>query len=113
MLTRDHSVVQDLMDRGELTPEQAAIHPESSIVTRAIGGSHDIELDQIDLPLTAGDRLMLCSDGLPRCVYEQTMEAALISAPTPEQACSALLREALENGAPDNVSVIIIDMIET
>lgn len=112
MLTRDHSVVQDLMDRGELTAEQAAIHPESSVVTRAIGGSPDFDLDQISLPLTAGDRLMLCSDGLPRCVYEQVMEAALLSAPTAEQACSALVREALDNGAPDNVSVIIVDMIE-
>jgi serine/threonine protein phosphatase PrpC len=111
MLTRDHSVVQDQMDRGELTPEQAANHPESSVVTRAIGGAPDIDVDQIALPLTAGDRLLLCSDGLPRCVYEPVIEAAMLAAPTAEQACSALVREALDNGAPDNVSVIVVDMI--
>ena len=112
LLTRDHTVVQDLVDRGELSPDDAQKHPESHIVTRAIGGGPEIEVDQLSLPLTAGDRLMLCSDGLPRCVYEQTMEAVLIAAPSAEAACAGLLREALDNGAPDNVSVIVIDLIE-
>ncbi|MGB8811564.1 MAG: protein phosphatase 2C domain-containing protein, partial [Paracoccaceae bacterium] len=80
MLTRDHTVVQDLVDRGELSPEDAEKHPESHIVTRAVGGAPEIEVEQLSLPLTAGDRLMLCSDGLPRCVYEQAMETALATA---------------------------------
>ena len=112
MLTRDHTVVQDLVDRGELSPQDAEKHPESHIITRAIGGAFGIELDLLKVPLVAGDRLMLCSDGLPRCVYEQRMEAALAAAPTPEEACEALVLEALENGAPDNVSVIVIDLLE-
>lgn len=112
MLTRDHTVVQDLVDRGELSPEGAENHPESHIITRAIGADARIDIDLLQVPLVIGDRLMLCSDGLPRCVYEPRMEAALISAPTPEEACEALVKEALENGAPDNVSVIVIDLIE-
>ena len=112
MLTRDHTVVQDLVDRGELNPEDAEKHPESHIITRAIGGAASIELDILKVPLIAGDRLMLCSDGLPRCVYEQRMEAALTTAATPEAACEVLVMEALENGAPDNVSVIVIDLLE-
>lgn len=112
MLTWDHTVVQDLVDRGELNPEDAEKHPESHIITRAIGGAASIELDLLKVPLITGDRLMLCSDGLPRCVYEQRMEAALVTAPTPEAACEKLVLEALENGAPDNVSVIVIDLLE-
>jgi PPM family protein phosphatase len=112
LLTRDHTVVQDLVDRGELSPEDAEKHPESHIVTRAIGGAASIDLDLLKVPLVAGDRLMLCSDGLPRCVYEQRMEAALAESPTPDEACQTLVMDALENGAPDNVSVIVVDLLE-
>ena len=110
LLTRDHTVVQDLVERGELAPDLAETHPESHVVTRAVGGAEGIEVDRLSLPLTFGDRLMLCSDGLPRCVYEPAMAAVLLSAETPEAACAALVREALENGAPDNVSVIVVDL---
>lgn len=73
-LTRDHSVVQEMIDRGELSPEEAERHPESHVITRAVGGSMELEVDEISLPLAVGDRLLLCSDGLTRCVYEQTVE---------------------------------------
>jgi PPM family protein phosphatase len=108
MLTRDHSVVQELVDRGELSPEEAESHPESHMVTRAVGGGPSLEVDLISLPLAVGDRLLLCSDGLTRCVYEQTVETLLREAAGPEEACQRLLREALENGAPDNVSAITV-----
>jgi PPM family protein phosphatase len=108
MLTRDHSVVQELIDRGELTLAEAESHPESHLVTRAVGGAPDLEVDLVSIPLAVGDRLLLCSDGLTRCVYEQTVEALLRDANSPEEACHALLREALENGAPDNVSAITV-----
>lgn len=112
MVTRDHSVVQDLVDRGELTSAEAEAHPESHIITRAVGGAPQLEVDTIAVPLATGDRLLLCSDGLTRCVYEQTIEAVLQSAPDPDTACQTLLREALEAGAPDNVSVIVVEMVE-
>lgn len=63
------------------------------------------------VPLIPGDRLMLCSDGLPRCVYEHTTEAVLQAAPTPEACCTALMAEAMRVGAPDNVSVIVVDLV--
>lgn len=108
MITRDHSVVQQLIDLGELTAEEAESHPESHLVTRAVGGGPELEVDLVSIPLAVGDRLLLCSDGLTRCVYEQTVEALLRDAESPEAACQALLREALDNGAPDNVSAIAL-----
>jgi len=108
MLTRDHSVVQELIDRGELSAEDAEKHPESHLVTRAVGGGPELEVDLVAVPLAVGDRLLLCSDGLTRCVYEHTVEALLRDAASPEEACQALLREALDNGAPDNVSAIAL-----
>lgn len=107
-LTRDHSVVQEMVDRGELSPVEAESHPESHMVTRAVGGSEDLEVDLVSVPLAVGDRLLLCSDGLTRCVYEQTVEALLRDATGPEDACQKLLREALDSGAPDNVSAITV-----
>lgn len=107
-LTRDHSVVQEMVDRGELSPEEAEKHPESNMVTRAVGGGAELEVDLVTVPLAVGDRLLLCSDGLTRCVYEQTVEALLRDANGPEDACQKLLREALDSGAPDNVSAITV-----
>lgn len=110
LLTRDHSLVQDLLERGEITEAEAATHPEQHIVTRAIGGAAALEAESVSVPLLAGDRLLLCSDGLPRCVYDGSIASVLAQADTPQAACEALVREALEAGAPDNVSVIVIDM---
>jgi PPM family protein phosphatase len=107
-LTRDHSVVQEMVDRGELSPEEAESHPESNMVTRAVGGAPELEVDLVSVPLSIGDRLLLCSDGLTRCVYEQTVETLLRDASGPEDACQKLLREALDSGAPDNVSAITV-----
>lgn len=107
-LTRDHSVVQEMIDRGELSLEDAERHPESHMVTRAVGGGAELEVDQISVPLAVGDRLLLCSDGLTRCVYEQTVEALLRDASSAEDACQKLVREALDSGAPDNVSAIAV-----
>lgn len=112
LLTRDHTLVQDLVDRGELSPDEAERHPESHIVTRAVGGDDDIDIDQAVQPLVLGDRLLLCSDGLPRAVYDGTVEAILAAAADPAAACDRLVAEALANGAPDNVSVIVIDIRE-
>lgn len=107
-LTRDHSVVQEMVDRGELSPQEAESHPEFHMVTRAVGGGEDLEVDLVSVPLAVGDRLLLCSDGLTRCVYEQTVEVLLREADGPEEACQKLLREALDSGAPDNVSAITV-----
>ncbi|MDZ4087835.1 MAG: protein phosphatase 2C domain-containing protein [Tabrizicola sp.] len=111
-LTRDHSVVQEMIDRGELSPAEAERHPESHVITRAVGGGAELDVDLISVPLAIGDRLLLCSDGLTRCVYEQTVEALLRDAASPEDACQKLVREALDSGAPDNVSTIAVHIRE-
>jgi len=111
-LTRDHTFVQALIDAGQITEEQAGTHPESHIVTRAVGGGPEIEIDSLTVPVFPGDRLLLCSDGLPRCVYDSTIEQLLQRAADPDEACRLLLTEALENGAPDNVSAIVVDIRE-
>lgn len=110
MLTRDHSLVQSLVDRGEITAAEAETHPEAHIVTRAVGGDEAIEIDRVALPVIHGDRLMLCSDGLPRALYESTIEAVMATAPDPDAAVGWLMREALDAGAPDNVSIIVVDI---
>ena len=112
MLTHDHTVVQELVAAGTLAPEDAEHHPESHIVTRAVGGEDVIEPDSVSVPLIAGDRLLLCSDGLPRVLYDGIIEAHLAAGLSPQATCEALVREALAAGAPDNVSVIVVDMAE-
>lgn len=112
LLTRDHTLVQALVDKGELRPEEAERHPESHIVTRAVGGTPEIEIDLLTQPLLPGDRLMLCSDGLPRAIYEPTIEALLAGADGAQAGCERLISEALANGASDNVSAIVVDVRE-
>ncbi|MFN0113219.1 MAG: PP2C family protein-serine/threonine phosphatase [Paracoccaceae bacterium] len=113
LLTRDHTVVQDLVESGSLSAEAAEDHPDSHIVTRAVGGDAELEPDTAEVPLLAGDRLLLCSDGLTRALYESAVEGALGAGDDPVRTCEALVRESLANGAPDNVSVIVVDLNET
>ncbi|WP_245639261.1 PP2C family protein-serine/threonine phosphatase [Rubellimicrobium mesophilum] len=110
LLTRDHTLVQDLMDQGEISSEEAALHPESHVVTRAIGGGPRVEVDVVRVPLFAEDWLLLCSDGLTGCLYEERMVMALTTPMSPQDVCRQLLADALEVGAPDNVSVIAVHM---
>ncbi len=107
-LTRDHSLVQDLVDSGALAPAEAEHHPDANIVTRAVGAAERIEPEFREVPLRDGDCLLLCSDGLTRCVPEAEIGATLDAAPTPEAACRDLVDAALGRGAPDNVSVIVV-----
>ncbi len=111
MLTHDHTVVQDMVDRGEFGLSEAEAHPEAHIITRAVGAAAEIEVDHAAVPLLTGDRLLLCSDGLPRCVYAQDIESILLQPGEADAACQALLRRALDEGAPDNVSVVVVDLV--
>jgi len=111
MLTHDHTLVQDMVDRGELARDAAEGHPEAHIITRAVGAADEIEVDHSAVPLVVGDRLLLCSDGLPRCVYESVIAQLAAEGPDAKSAAEALVRRALEEGAPDNVSVIVVDLV--
>lgn len=109
-LTRDHTVVQDLVDRGEIDAQAAARHPEAHVVTRAVGGADTLDVETARALLFDGDWLLLCSDGLTGCLLDSRIGELLGDAPTPEEACRALLLAALETGAPDNVSAVAVRM---
>ena len=105
-VTHDHSLVDELVRNGGLTPEQAAHHPNRNVITRALGTRATVEVDLFEEGLHDDDAVVLCSDGLYRCVEESEFARALISEPQP--AAESLVALANQRGAPDNVSVIIV-----
>ena len=108
LVTRDHSLVEDLVERGELTREQARTHPHRNLITRALGAEPDLMADCFRQPLAPGDCLLLCSDGLSNVVNEQEMLYEVVHGGAPEQCCQRLLNIALGRGAPDNVTVVLV-----
>lgn len=106
-LTRDHSYVQELVERGELAPEQARRHPLANRITRAIGADRELHLDVVDGRLEPDDLFLLCSDGLTGMVDDGAI-AAILTAAEPEVAADRLIEAALAAGGRDNVSVIVV-----
>ena len=107
-ITRDHSLVEDLVERGELTREQARTHPHKNLITRALGAEPVLMADCFRQPLAPGDYLLLCSDGLSNVVNEQEMLYEVIHGGGDAQCCHRLLEIALSRGAPDNVTVVLV-----
>lgn len=108
LVTRDHSLVEDLVERGELTREQARTHPHKNLITRALGAEPDLMADCFHQPLAEGDCLLLCSDGLSNVVNEQEMLYEVIHGSGDEACCRRLLDIALSRGAPDNVTAVLV-----
>ena len=108
LVTRDHSLVEDLVERGELTREQARSHPNKNLITRALGAEPELMADCFRQPLAPGDYLLLCSDGLSNVVEEQEMLYEVIHGGPPESCCGRLLEIAMGRGAPDNVTAVLI-----
>jgi len=106
-LSRDHSQVEELVQQGFLTPEEAEVHPDSNVITRAIGASPDIYIDINVFSVQLGDTFLLCSDGLYNMVSKEEIQETLITQPL-QQAIDTLIQKALDNGANDNVSVILV-----
>ncbi len=106
-LTRDHSYVQSLIDEGLLSAEEAEQHPMASVITRAVGIDETLELDSRHCSALAGDRFLLCSDGLTRCCSDQEV-AEILSSHGVEDAVQALLDLTLKRGAPDNVTMVLV-----
>ncbi len=106
-VSRDHSLVQDLVDAGELAPDQAETHPQSNVVTRAVGAVEDLVLDKTHEQISTGDTFLLCSDGLTRHVSDQEI-AAVLAGETAPGAAQVLIDMALERGAKDNVTTIVV-----
>ena len=108
LVTRDHSLVEDLVERGELTRDQARTHPHKNLITRALGAEPVLMADCFRQPLSEGDYLLLCSDGLSNVVNEQEMLYEVVHGGAPEQCCNRLLEIALSRSAPDNVTVVLV-----
>jgi protein phosphatase len=106
-ISQDHSLVEELVQMGRITPEEARLHPNRNIITRALGTEHKVQGDLYEVALSPGDRLLLCSDGLSNEVQEREMLSLM--APSLEESCKVLLELALDRGAPDNVTVVLLE----
>ena len=112
-VTEDHSLVAELVRSGDLTRAQASEHPQKNLITRALGAEEEVDVDTAVLPVEAGDRLLLCSDGLSDMVPETKMLDLLTSHPEDtEKTVHALVRAALDAGGADNITVVVVDVRE-
>ena len=107
-VTRDHSLVEDLVERGELTRDQARVHPHKNLITRALGAEPELRTDAFRRELAEGDFLLLCSDGLSNVVSEQEILYEVVHGGEACTCCRRLLDIALHRGAPDNVTAVLI-----
>ena len=108
LVTRDHSLVEDMVERGELTREEARNHPHKNLITRALGAEPVLLADCFRQTMAPGDCLLLCSDGLSNVVTEQEMLYEVIHGGEAGTCCQRLLDIALHRGAPDNVTAVLI-----
>ena len=108
-VTTDHSVVQELVAAGRLSPEEAENHPYGNVITRAVGPSDSVKPDYVRLDVQDGDRFVICSDGLTKELTDYGIQHFLGENPDPGDAVDAMLDAALENGGRDNVTVIVLD----
>ncbi|MFI2608003.1 PP2C family protein-serine/threonine phosphatase [Kitasatospora sp. NPDC018619] len=111
-ITQDHTWVQRLVDEGRITPEEAETHPQRSLLMRALDGRGQVEPDLSIREVRAGDRYLICSDGLSGPVSHQTLQDTLGSYYSPEQTVQELIQLALRGGGPDNITCIVADVID-
>ncbi|CAL9514599.1 PP2C-family Ser_Thr phosphatase [Streptomyces sp. enrichment culture] len=111
-ITQDHTWVQRLVDEGRITEEEATTHPQRSLLMRALGSGDHVEPDLSIREVRAGDRYLICSDGLSGVVSHQTLEEALASYQGPQETVQNLIELALRGGGPDNITVIVADVLD-
>lgn len=109
-VTRDHSIVEALVERGNITPEQARQHPQKNLITRALGTSKTAQADDFELTLQYGDWLLLCSDGLINEMPDDEILHVVNQAESSEACCQSLLDIVLDRGAPDNVTILLFHL---
>ena len=107
-VTRDHSLVQELVDQGALREEEAESHPQANVITRAVGAHGELELDKVSGRIVEGDRYLLCTDGLFKTIPEAEIGAMLSNGSDP----TAIVTEAVGRGARDNVSVVAVTCVD-
>lgn len=109
-ITKDHSLVQVMVDRGELTPETARKYPGKNLITRAIGTEPMVQCDLFELSLTKGDAILMCSDGLSNLVDSQEILFEVVHGGAMDDCCQRLVEIAKNRGAPDNVTCTLLAM---
>ena len=107
-ITRDHSLVEEMVRMGQIPREEARVHPERNVITRAVGMKDQAKPDMMDVGLQKGDIILLCSDGLTTMVSDRQIYDIVMECNTPEEAAIRLKDTANENGGTDNISVILI-----
>ena len=112
-ITTDHSVVQELISAGRLSPEEAENHPYGNVITRAVGPSEGVAPDYVRLEVVDGDRFVICSDGLTKELTDYGILHYLLAHEDPTDAVDAMLEAALENGGRDNISIIVLNVSRT
>ena len=111
-VTRDHSYVEELVDAGEITADEARVHPNRSVITRALGSDPAMYADHFQLNIVEGDRLILCSDGLSSMIPDGDIESISNQSPTAQIAVDNLVDAALAAGGSDNVTVVVVDVVD-
>lgn len=110
-VSRDHSVVEDMVYRGELTPEEARLHPQKNLITRCLGVEPEAVPDFYESELKTGDFLLLCSDGLSNTLTDQELLYEALYGGTGETCCKRMLDVALSKGATDNVTAVLFQIV--
>ncbi len=110
-VTTDHSIVQEMVDAGQLSAEQAENHPEANVITRAVGFSIEPDVDLVTLPIESGMRLLICSDGLTKEVPLERLRLHLAARLSARETANALVDAALAQGGRDNITVIVVDVV--
>ena len=111
-VTRDHSYVEELVDAGEITADEARVHPNRSVITRALGSDPAMYADHFQLNIEEGDRLILCSDGLSSMIADGEIETIANQSPTAQICVDNLVDAALAAGGSDNVTVVVVDVVD-
>jgi serine/threonine protein phosphatase PrpC len=109
-LTDDHSLVGELLRSGKLSPEEAEVHPQRSVITRALGTEPDVDVDTFTVPAEPGDLYLVCSDGLTSMVSDGEIQALLVDAADLDQAARALVDAANAGGGEDNITVVLFEI---
>lgn len=108
-ITHDHSIVEQLVETGDITEEEARTHPDRNLITRALGPEVSASCDNFEIPLQSGDRLLLCSDGLIVTATDEQILHAVCEAGDMNNALESLIALAREYGAPDNVTAVLVE----
>lgn len=111
-ITHDHSLVQEMVDSGRISPEQARSHPRKNVITRVVGGEMQLRSDMFEANVQPGDKFLLCSDGLTNALTEKAISQILSSGTEPDEICRMLIDRALENNARDNVTAVVLTLGE-